>query len=136
MKAPPRYCDVCTYKGFHGCDSKCRVEIWTDARELKAAVVLTELVDNPGTSVTNYVEELATLVLPLVETLCECPPQSIIWIEHYEKVPQRTAERWHHYLLDESWGVVSLRWTGTRYESPTWKPSDLQEIERLVVEFA
>ncbi len=131
MKAP-RYCDVCDYRGLHGCASRCRVEIWTDAQELRAAVVLTELPDNPGTSVTNFFEELATLVLPIVETLCACPPERIIWVEHYERVHLKS----HQHYLPETWDRVELRWTGFKYESPTWKPSDPQQIERLVVEFA
>jgi hypothetical protein len=79
--------------------------------------MLTELPDNPGTSVTNYYEHIATELLPFVAmfTLGEaCSPDSIIWIEHYER-PKGTP-------LPETWDRVWLKWNGERYHSPVWEP--------------
>ena len=66
------------YKGFHGCDCKCGLRIvpLTDGR---VVVICSELPDNPGTSVTNFAEELAGLVC--AEYRIE--PKQLVWIEYY-----------------------------------------------------
>jgi hypothetical protein len=49
------------YRGFYGCPSVCSLEILRLA-DGRAAVIATELDDNPGTSVTNVAEHLASEV--------------------------------------------------------------------------
>ena len=66
------------YQGFHGCRSCCGLEIipLADGRTL---VIATELADNPGTSVTNVAEHLASFVCERfgIET------EKLVWVEHY-----------------------------------------------------
>ena len=49
------------FVGFHGCRSFCALEILRLADE-RHAVIATELRDNPGTSITNAFELVATAV--------------------------------------------------------------------------
>jgi hypothetical protein len=66
------------FRGFHGCASWCKLEILrlSDGR---SAVIATELMDNPGTSITNAAEHLAYRVC--VEFSID--PSRLVWIEHY-----------------------------------------------------
>jgi hypothetical protein len=66
------------FPGLYGCVAWCdleRVEL-TDGR---VVVIVSEREDNPGVSVTNFAEELATI-------LCHrysIEPKRLVWIEHY-----------------------------------------------------
>src|ERR1700683_2515523 len=70
--------DLYRYRGFHGCQSHCGLEI-IRTQCGKTVVIATELADNPGKSVTNVCEYLASWVC--VEF--EIDPSSLVWIEHY-----------------------------------------------------
>jgi hypothetical protein len=70
------------FRGFHGWESKCGLRI-VPLQNRRAMVICSELPDNPGTSVTNFVEELAALVCAHYGIR----PDKLIWIEHY--VPHR-----------------------------------------------
>ena len=47
------------YNGFWSCDSSCEIEVHRRS-DGKTVFPVTVLADNPGTSVTNYAEHLAT----------------------------------------------------------------------------
>jgi hypothetical protein len=94
------------YKGFHGCDSKCGLEI--KRHDEKITVVLTELDDNPGTSVTNMIEHLATMVYH--QFLKGIPVENITWIEHYPKTS-----------FGETFDRVFLHWNGEIFSNPKWE---------------
>lgn len=62
------------YKGIHNCDCKC------DLRIKGNVVVVSELENNPGTSITNAAEDLANQV-------CEefgIDKEKVVWFECYE----------------------------------------------------
>lgn len=61
------------YKGFHGCDCVCDLEIHRNL------VIATERDDNEGTSIINMAEQLATEVCKQFEI----NPHRLIWVEHY-----------------------------------------------------
>ena len=69
---------VLEYAGYRGFPSRCglRIEPLRDGRVL---VICTELPDNPGTSVTNFCEEIAMLVCRRYEI----DPRRLAWVEHY-----------------------------------------------------
>lgn len=54
--------EVYRFKGLHGCESKCGLQIYGEEGK-PYVIIATELPDNEGTSVTNYVEGLAAQVL-------------------------------------------------------------------------
>jgi hypothetical protein len=95
------------YKGYWNCDAKCDVEIKKEQR--KVTVILTELPDNPGTSVTNMVEHLATKIYH--EFLSRTPIEDIAWIEHYP------ANR----IRKETFDKVMMEWDGKNFAHPQWK---------------
>src|SRR5262249_37741461 len=74
------------YTGYHRCESVCSLRIYSDGLCERAVVVLTELDSNPGTSVTNVSEALASRVW---YTLLR-PYARVIWVEHYpgKRVPE------------------------------------------------
>jgi hypothetical protein len=83
------------------------------------AVICTELGDNPGTSVTNFVEDLAGLVC----TDYGINPQQLVWIEHYP--PDDAKHGLRHG--QPSWDVVTFRVAMTdgrqaAFEQPAWRP--------------
>ena len=74
------------YKGFWNCDSRCdKAHQRSDG---KYVFVGTELPDNPGTSVTNFAEHLATAM----RRQYGLKPDDVIWIEHYREAKDRRKE--------------------------------------------
>lgn len=96
------------YKGFWSCDSKCGMKIIRDDREGQVTVSLTELPDNPGTSVTNMIEQLATMVY--IKFLKDTPIERITWIEHYPKTSS-----------GEIFDKVIMDWDGQKFSNPRWE---------------
>lgn len=95
--------------GIH--PSRCHLKIVE--HEGLATVTLTELMDNPGTAVTNAIEDLATEVFR--QFLTGYALENIRWIEHY---PER---RFGKEMVEESFDEVTLTWDGRKFRSPQWK---------------
>lgn len=109
------------YKGFGNCDSICGFEILK--YESKAVVILTELEENLGTSITNFYEHLATIIY---ETrLKPMPVENVRWLEHYP---------YSSLLKAETYDAVILKYDGKRFHSPRW--THLARIKGLKVELA
>ena len=70
--------DQFRFRGFHGQEAFCRLEILPIA-DGRTVVIATELEDNPGTSITNVAEHLASHVCDQFQI----DPQRLVWIEHY-----------------------------------------------------
>ena len=110
------------YAGYWGCDSHCDLFI------IGNLVIATEASDNPGTSITNMAEHLATRVCYHFSL----DPEAMIWIEHY-------PERGHEYLhrpIAESWDLVNfdrgVETDGTtRFLHPKWKHLEFETVEAL-----
>ena len=96
------------YRGYHGCDSKCGVEIIED-RNGQVTVIFTELLCNQGTSITNMIEKLATEIY--YKYLSHKPVNDIRWLEHYPK----------DFFGGETYDEVSLEWDGEKFIRPKWK---------------
>ena len=104
---------IYTYKVFHGCESKCELEI------ISNLVIATQTPENTGTLITHMVEHLASMV-------CNdfyINPKQLIWIEHY-------PERGEINPSPESFDLVSFNIDEDRILSePRWIP-----ISRTVVD--
>ncbi|WP_017161581.1 hypothetical protein [Xanthomonas phaseoli] len=76
-----------------------------------AIVLLSERSDNAGISVTNFYEQLATLIRE--QHLPHVAPEAIAWLEHY---PADAA-------FGETLDRVAVRWNSElgRYEEPRWQ---------------
>jgi hypothetical protein len=79
------------YKGFRGCDSCCDIEVQR-RNDGKYVFVVTEVPDNPGISVTNCAEHLATAM----RKEYRLKPEDVIWIEHCQRqrIVGRRASIW------------------------------------------
>lgn len=65
------------YRGLHGCPSHCWLHLFTN--DFYTVVIASEVGTNPGTSVTNIAEGIATQVVRDWKLI----PQQLTWIEHY-----------------------------------------------------
>ncbi len=112
--------DTFTFHGNWNCAAKCGLDI--KRLENKTAIVmLTELPDNPGTSVTNAYERVATIIRQT--WLPDIAPEDIVWVEHYPAQGEHA----------ESFDLVVMEWSGG-YKTPNWcrlpeKPLALRERE-------
>jgi hypothetical protein len=70
------------YAGLHGRPARCGLEL-IELPNVRTVIIATELSDNPGVSVTNFAEELATLVC----NMFGIDPAILVWIEHYPADP-------------------------------------------------
>jgi hypothetical protein len=112
-----------------GIEAKCAFRIIKETGGA-ATVIVTELPDNPGISVTNAFEDIATIIFRehLHGTY---EPRSIRWIEHY---PDRGRDVRGKVLIKETFDEVTLKSESEPYPEgdvikyrikfahPTWKP--------------
>lgn len=96
------------YKGYFKCNSICGVDI--KEKDDVFTVVLTELEENNGTSVTNMIEHLATEIKKLF--LRDISIENICWIEHYPETK---------YRKKETFAKVMMEWDGDKFSHPRWK---------------
>lgn len=114
------------YLGYHGCPSKCHIRIFEPEDKQKPYVVIaTELEDNPGTSITNAAERIATAVWHLLER----PVNGMLWVEHYRDrafIGGRPQAKEEFDIVE----FQSDRWMGLK--NPRWRPSCKEEVESLI----
>jgi hypothetical protein len=130
------------YRGFHGCKCSCDLEI-VERSDGRTLVITTEREDNPGTSITNVAEHLASYV-------CDCfgiEPEKLIWIEHYgypdplhPKRPRTydlvTFERQPPEQILWSPAVLSSKpdgWPGY-FDEPEWQPMEEETWREFGIE--
>lgn len=99
--------EIYHYKGFGRCDSKCGLEIIKEDNKVK--VTMTELPDNPGTSVTNMVEQLASMIYD--QFLKDIPPGNITWVERYPAAKPREG----------TFDKVIMEYDGYVFYNPRWE---------------
>jgi hypothetical protein len=113
-------------------NGRCRVRIYEpDQPGDQYVVVITELAENPGQSVTNCVEQLAAEVI-MAHAL---PSSETAFIEHYEKA-ERSGESETYDLVTFAWGdpephLVGGVWT-IAFGDPSWRPLDRESVEVLL----
>jgi len=123
------------FRGPSGVRSACRVRLYLPNEEGEAlgnapVVVVSELADNPGTSITNAIEQLAAEVMD--SHALGCVP---VFVEHYP--PEATGGREEtfdlvvfadHEIREIVCGGVWRKEIGP----PTWKPLGRHAVEVLV----
>lgn len=109
----------CRYNGIGGCAALCNVVIV--AGKGRAVVLFSERIDNPGTSVTNWFEKLATGVYR--QHLRDFPPNAVRWLEHYPAEARSAAVE----TLDR----VEMAWDGQVFGPPTWKYVEVRDPDAL-----
>lgn len=96
------------YEGFGKCASICGLEIIEIDGKYK--VILTELPNNRGTSVTNTVATIATQVFN-VYLKSKVNIEDIEWVEHY---PASKS-------FAETFDIVMFDYNGVIFSNPKWK---------------
>jgi hypothetical protein len=117
------------YSGYFGCASRCRLR-WIrreHAGQIKVVVIATELPDNPGTSITNRAEHLAS-------EICRCfgvDPSELILVEQY---PSSSARRHalRGSLRAERFDLVAFELEGGTFKRPKWIPVRKELVESLI----
>ena len=111
------------YKGFHGSTSKCGVDLYKFTLDGpgRHVLIVTELADNPGTSVTNMAEQLATHICQDLDI----PPQGLVVIEH---CPEG--------LFPESYDIVTFDfdWSLATFTTPVWRRLPPERMGALIAE--
>jgi hypothetical protein len=108
------------YRGFGDCPSYCRIRVF-EPRGGPVIVLATELTENPGTSITNFVEGM----LPQVARLLATPVGELFWIEHYLARGTQPHER-------ETFSQVTLTVTEWGVTRPHWAPLTRAEVEARI----
>lgn len=101
---------------YHALGGMCGVSIFQTAPEM-AVVVLSEYDENPGVSVTNAVEVIATKVKRAF--LASVPHDQIIWVERYDKGGTRLVDD-GTTASGETFDLVRMDWSDGTYRTPQW----------------
>lgn len=97
------------FKGLWNVPSKCGLKVVQNKN--MTVFIVTELYDeNPGTSVTNYCAQLASLL----REDYNANPETLIFIEH---VPGRGSKLENY---SETFDKVSFKWDGKAFSDPKW----------------
>lgn len=105
---------IYNYYGIGNCECRCDIEIYG------ALVIVTELKDNPGTSITNWAEHLATKI-------CRdnnIDMKSLVWVEHY---PEEDYDLVTFEIENEA---VNKK----VFKSPKWQHITQEYVEDLIKE--
>ena len=90
-----------------------------------STVIATELATNPGMSITNAAEMLASKIIQQFRL----NPKRTRFIEHYGQESYDSEEgRKRADTFDE----VTFSWNGTVAMQPKWKPAEAKEIKNLL----
>lgn len=105
-------------------NSVCEVAIFEGRGEEagKKVIILTEPENNPGMSVTNGVEKIATQVL----RQNSLHHLDAVFVEHYPKSAMHPK--------GETWDLVTLTWDcqGNAYRSPEWKHANWETVAPMI----
>jgi hypothetical protein len=122
MISESKYIDqIYHFKGAWDVPSFCGLKII--AKKDKTIVVLTELYDsNPGSSVTSWIDKLATGLIREYEI----EPEKLILIEHN---PDRKSSL---EFFKETFDQVNLVWDGTKFMNPVWERISIEQVIKLL----
>lgn len=109
------------FEGQWDVPSKCGLRVG-EKNGIHVFVVTELFTENPGTSVTNFCAQLATIL----RNEFDVPPDRFVFIEH---CPDRGSRL---EFQQETFHRVELRWDGTRFNDPAWKPIPVEEVERMI----
>jgi hypothetical protein len=117
-----KYIDqIYNFKGAWDVPSFCGLKII--AKNEKTIVIITELYDsNPGSSVTSWIDKLATELIRKFEI----DPEKLILIEHN---PDRKSSL---EFFKETFDKVNLDWDGTKFMNPVWERISKEQVFNLL----
>lgn len=112
------------YPGYFGHQSFCRLRVYWVSKDRPWYVVVTELQDNPGTSVTNRAE----VIRDLASSELAIPRDSMVWIEHYHYPNAKPEDR--NRFSTVTFDVDDLG----RSRCPRWQHLEASTLERWIGE--
>ena len=119
------------YRGYHDCPSLCHLRLFAPVEaERPLIAIFTELDSNRGTSVTNRIEVLATMVWQWQER----PERGLTVIEHYPNrgMHNPIKNRWQ---FPEEFDIVTFeQFDGCRFARPKWRRVSRHEVEGMIVQ--
>jgi hypothetical protein len=109
-------------KTRNGTPTQCGVDVFN--KPAGPTVILTELGENPGPSITNAFEDLATALVMEVWPGKLGDPELIRWVECYDQ---------HSYAHvskpePERFSLVTMAWDGRRYSGARFFHLDADEV--------
>lgn len=116
------------FAGYHGCKSVCYLRLFQPAVVGPAVAVFTELSCNPGTSITNRIEALATMAWEFLQK----PETAPTVVEHY---PGRGHYNSHtgKWQFFEQFDLLEFdRKPDGSFEKPRWRRVSRDCVEALI----
>ena len=113
------------FKGYWGVSSICGVDIYHQNDD-KVVVVLTELPENHGTSITNAIELIAEQVVEAYGL----QNRDIVWVEHYPE--QVDPYNYKHIMHENSFDLVVMTAIDNEFFNPQWKRISEVEFVKLI----
>ena len=108
--------------------ARCEVDIYKELGSYNrlVIVILTQIAENQGKSITNAFERIATEIVRQKRL----NPHRVLWIEHY---PDRNKGGGKNSILDESYSLVSLDWVALKIaRAPGWNHITREWLEQLL----
>lgn len=128
-----------TFRGPTGVRSACRVRLYLpdavepgETLEDAPVVIVSELPNNPGTSVTNAIEKIAAEVMDAHRSSVGRAP---VFVEHYPPIVTGGRDETFDLVVFATYEVKDVMRGGIWHKelgSPTWKPLDRCTVEVLV----
>jgi hypothetical protein len=134
---PAEQDELLPFEGYRNFDSHCRMRVYrtTDGTPM---IVLTEVDDNPGTSITNRAERAHYLAWRRIGS----PEGGVYCVEHYPGYPnpKEDAEHLDWVQFDEAPDgspvlvplVVNGQNVGMKFLNPDWHHLPREEFDRLL----
>ena len=116
------------YKGGNGIMGRCFVEVY-DSK----SVVLTEMTNNPGPSVTNACEQIVATIMN-ENLLGPTDFRSINWIEHYPRADS-SEESYDLITFANVRAITDMQGNVTsdlEVSGPSWRRLDKSEVNELL----
>jgi hypothetical protein len=105
-----------SYRDALGRQGLCQIERFVGEN---IVVVVTELEENTGPSITNAFEQIATQLVQSSSWLKS--EKDILWIEHYQ-----------HRDGEETWDQVKMDYDDMVYSNPKWEPISGPDAKALM----
>ena len=117
------------YVSYANCPSRCHLRVYQPEQEDSGipVVIATQYRDNPGTSITNAAEDIASAVWNRLG----CPP-TMVWLENYEHAG---LERNSLARMKSEFDRVEFDFVpgpDLKLANPRWKAVSREEVETLV----
>jgi hypothetical protein len=117
------------FGGYFGDPARCRLRIYAVPGQ-RAVCIATELPDNPGTSITDRAEGLATIAFCIAILQFRASEDGIVWIEHHPGRPDDPIEAFRQDLYSR----VKFDWDAeqARFCNPRWEHVTRETVEDLI----